>query len=365
MKILLILPGMGPGGAERVAANLANQLVREENYAEIIYFTQDQPFYSLSPRVGLYKADSQLDRRSRFAFYCSMLRNSGRCVKLIRDRIGIVHPGAVISFGVEADILTFLAVGKRRNHLKWISSEITDPNRRNPAVRFFLRHFYPHTDYFICQNQTQYDFFDTVPNRMILPNAVRLTDFPDPVDESAELTVISVGRLVKEKNYALLIRSFAKAAAMCTKPSKLFIYGEGPERSALEDLITKTGNSSIFLPGTDQNIFMRIRDASIFVLSSDFEGYSNALIEAVLLGLPVISTDHRTGDARELFEKGCCLLVKPGDESELTDALVRLMNDDSMRLEMRRHNSTMREDPMFRDTAKQWEEMIKTVISRK
>src|SRR5699024_7366265 len=97
----------------------------------------------------------------------------------------------------------------------------------------------------------------------------------------------------------------------------LIIYGEGNEREELESLIRRLNLiNRVYLPGSTQDVLEKIKDASVFAFSSNFEGMPNALIEAMALGLPVISTDCPSGGPRELINHGVNGLLTPVKDKE-------------------------------------------------
>jgi len=140
--------------------------------------------------------------------------------------------------------------------------------------------------------------------------------------------IVSVGRLNKQKNHAMLVKAFSEVLKEYPDYT-LKIYGDGKERENLERLIAITGLSDkVFLLGTQSDIHKAIVDAAMFVMSSDFEGMPNALMEAMALGLPCISTDCPCGGPAELIKNGKNgLLVPVGDIVALSYAMNRILSD--------------------------------------
>lgn len=135
---------------------------------------------------------------------------------------------------------------------------------------------------------------------------------------------------MKQKNQLLLLKAFKKVASI--RPGyKLTIYGEGPERMMLEKYIQENNMTDIVdLPGSVKNVHDVIADAEIFVMSSNFEGMPNALIEAMCLGLACIST--KVSGATDLIQDGVNGdLVDIGDEEGLAEKIIRLIDDDKRR----------------------------------
>lgn len=169
----------------------------------------------------------------------------------------------------------------------------------------------------------------------IIPNPIMFDSHPHPI-EHREKIIVSVCRLSEEKNLQLLINAFA---AIQHKGYRLLIYGEGPLRNELEDLITKRQlNTTVFLMGHVEPVYKYISNAEIFVMTSNFEGMPNALIEAMSLGLACISTNFPSGGAEELITNNHNgILIPVNDIDKLVQSLDLLISDNSKRLNMMRN----------------------------
>ncbi len=165
-------------------------------------------------------------------------------------------------------------------------------------------------------------------NVYVIPDPLRF-ERPEISDLSSK-RIIAVGRLVPQKNFQSLIRSFAFLVDSFPQWS-LDIFGEGPERPVLQALIDSLGLSGkVTLRGRSSDIQAEMRDSSMLVMSSLYEGFGDVLVEAMSCGLPVVSYDCPCGpkdiitDGREGF------LVPSGDEKTLA-ARIRLLIEDSQR----------------------------------
>ena len=158
---------------------------------------------------------------------------------------------------------------------------------------------------------------------IIIPNPVKV---PVYAEKAKQNRIVSVGRLTEQKNHALLIDSF-KSIAKEFPDTILDIYGEGPKRAELQEKIDNFGLSArIRLRGNILDVHEQIKDAGVFVLPSNYEGTSNALLEAMMMGLPCISTDCAGSD--EVIEnKKSGIIVPVGDQDALTRALRTLLSD--------------------------------------
>ncbi len=138
--------------------------------------------------------------------------------------------------------------------------------------------------------------------------------------------IVAAGRLEQQKNHAMLISAFKKIHD-CYPDYSLYIYGEGRLRGSLIKQIQLLGlEEAVFLPGSVKDIHKKIADAEIFVLSSNYEGLSNALLEAMMMGLPCISTD--CAGSNEIIQNNINgLLIPIGDTDKLAECMKRLIND--------------------------------------
>jgi glycosyltransferase involved in cell wall biosynthesis len=142
-------------------------------------------------------------------------------------------------------------------------------------------------------------------------------------------TIVAVGRLTRQKGFDLLIRAHAQARPRAMH--RLLILGEGEERSKLQALAAELGvGDTVLMPGFDPNPYRAMRSADALCLSSLYEGMPTVLVEALLLGCPVIATDCVAG-VRDVLANGAHgALVPAGDVDALADALVQHLNDPSV-----------------------------------
>ncbi len=142
--------------------------------------------------------------------------------------------------------------------------------------------------------------------------------------------LLAVGRLVAEKDHATLLAAFARVRA--ARPARLLILGEGPLRPALESLAAELGVAAdVALPGFDKNPFRYMARATVFVLSSRFEGLPGALVQAMACGAPAVATDCDSGPSEILRSEDEGLLVPVGDPEALAAAVLRVLGDPALR----------------------------------
>lgn len=168
------------------------------------------------------------------------------------------------------------------------------------------------------------DQFEVIYNPISPPDEIRSTQAVEELWGGASSRIITVGSLKPQKNHALLLRAFARLGL---KDGRLMILGDGPLRGDLEHLVAQLGiGDRVILPGFVLDPWPYYASASQFVLSSDYEGFANVILEALAAGLPVVSTDCPSGPA-EILENGRFgTLVEVGDEAGLADAIKRAID---------------------------------------
>lgn len=168
------------------------------------------------------------------------------------------------------------------------------------------------------------DHIATVPNPVDANRVRALAKRPLPEiwpAPEAGPVIMTAGRLVKQKNHALLVRAFAHVRK--SVPARLVIFGEGDQRAVLEAQIDELGLAdAIQLPGSIDNVYPSMTAAAVFVLSSDWEGFPNVLVEALACGTRIVSTDCPSGPREILRDGDFGTLVERGDDVGLARAIL-------------------------------------------
>lgn len=324
MRCLFVAPGMLFGGAERVMSILANEWGKN-NVETTILVTETEAIskYPLSDKVTIIGCHKEKERARIPQF---------TVIKKVRDVCKEWKPDVVISFYNDLCALTALAITGL--HIPLIYSERNDPNRTNQRqVDLLYRKIVESmADKIVFQTagaQRCYSKRVQEKSKVIL-NPLNTYGFPSHDFSCEKSEIVSVGRLEAQKNQKLLIDAFELIASDFPE-YQLTIYGEGSLRKELEDYIKAKGlQERVSLPGNQANIQKHIKDASLFVLSSDYEGIPNALIEAMAIGLPCVSSDCSPGGARELIEDGVNGLITPcGNAKKLSDAMRMMLSNKS------------------------------------
>lgn len=329
MNIAFVIPGLGPGGAERVATLLCNFWAAEGHTVTLITFEGEEatPFHIPDQAVALRRLAASTGSGS------GRLLNNFNRVSRLRAVLGELRPDVMVAFTTDANVISLLAT--RATDIPVVISERNQPDRPGLAAvhRLARRLTYPFADAVVAQTDTVAAWMQQrfpVPVH-IVPNPVRLSNSKTPRVASDPPVLVAVGRLTAQKGFDILIEAFARVVAK--HPDwRLVIYGEGPDRPQLEtlrDALSLQGKVS--LPGLTRNVEMVFTEASLCALPSRFEGYPNALLEALAAGLPAIATAAPGGASEILGDGKYGMLVAPGDALALASALEKMMSDPALR----------------------------------
>ena len=353
MKIVFLLSSLGSGGAERVVSLLANKMVAQGHQMEIICLKFNDVYYQTDPRVKVTLAMKQTKNRLTEVFW-------------LRKYLKKQNPDVVIPFteGVYCfTILSLLGTG-----IPIIASERLDPAAMSITRKILKRLLLPYADWLVVQTQNIKDYFPEGIQKKtsIIYNPVNDSVFnlPSLQGRAGERLnrIISVGRLYPQKNQEMMIRAFAKVADEFPD-WQLVIYGEGPLRESLELIVESLEmKDRVLLPGRTEHVVEELRKSKIFCMSSDYEGMSNSMIEAICVGLPIVTTD--VSGVKELLDNGKNGVIVPcGDVDELSKTFLELMNNERLMEEYSKKSYSKRELFRIDSIVNQWEQLILQVIS--
>lgn len=319
-EILIVTGSLRRGGAERVISILSNELVKKGWKIHICTMLFSAIGYELNPKIDVI--DLSCENRNQII-------DTPRMIKALRETIMKLEPDAVVSFMLTINIVTWMAT--RGLKVRFIPSERNDPSATG---RGKIKHWLSCKAYassyktvFQTERARKYYSIRIQQNGVIIPNPVKVDQFRD---SNPKHKIVSVGRLEPQKNRRLLIEAFSDVYKKYPEYT-LDIYGEGSQENELKQLILELGlNNSVVLHGNVNDVHRQIADAEMFVLSSDYEGLSNALLEAMMMGLPCITTD--CAGAAEAVENGVDGIIIPiRDRNKMTEAMEKLISDASLR----------------------------------
>lgn len=334
-RLTLVVPSLAFGGAEHVVAKMAGYWAARGDAVTVITLAGSSgDTYSLDPAVTRVALD--LVRESRGPIR-AIANNMGR-VRKLRGAIACSSPDAVISFTDRMNVLTLLACQPLK--VGTVVSERIDPARQEigRAWSWLRRRTYPNARALVVQTErVRRQMSDVMRGGRIyvIPNYVeappRLNRSEPTGDPSAVRWIVAMGRLAPQKGFDLLIEAFSRIAVRRPQWS-LRIMGEGPARHDLERQVTANGLSNrIVLSGWEREPATVLQQCDLFVLSSRFEGFPNALLEAMACGLASVSFDCDSGPAEIVRNEIDGILVPAENIASLASALERLIVDESLR----------------------------------
>jgi glycosyltransferase involved in cell wall biosynthesis len=325
------------GGAERVFYSLANHWA--ETGREVTVITLDAAetdvlrLDSRIRRVGL-----GLMRPSRGAW--QQVSNTLKRVQGLRRAIREAGASRVVSFTDKMNVLTLLASWGAPWQV--VIAERSDPRRQSlgPVWEWLRRRTYPRCQTWVVQTEAVARFARALAGQrpvVVIPNAVAPPIAAIPPPEQRLTRIVGVGRLSPEKGFDVLVRAFARIAPWFPDWT-LQILGTGPQRGQLEDLADSLGvRDNVRWAGWVEEPESALLESGVFVLPSRYEGFPNALLEAMACGLPCIASACDSGPAEIIRDGVDGLLVPPENVDALADALRQLVSDEDKRARLGRH----------------------------
>ncbi len=337
MKILLVINSLGGGGAERVVQTLSSHFAQRGFEVHVVTLERGEDTYPLHPEVR------RVTLRS-----APLARGPGRVAALPLQALELarvirrVRPDAALSFLVRAN-LAHASTRAFGNRLPRLLSERNVTDHRYPgdgpgdrAMRLLVAAAYRRSDGVAAISG---GVADALARLGVPPERVRVIHNPQDLglirrnavcEPELRLPpgplVASVGRLVEQKGYPMLLEAFSRLRAR--REARLVVLGEGPLEAELERTARRLSIAEdVVFAGQVENPFALMARCDLFALSSRWEGFGNVVVEAMACGLPVVSSDC-PGGPREILEDGKCgVLVPPGDAGRMADEIDRLLGD--------------------------------------
>ena len=317
---MVVLSSLYLGGLQKVACILANFL-SERHEVTIVYCLDTERRHMINEKCRICKLPE-------YAADAGWLTRAGCIIKQVKELRELkrrLHIDVAVSLGNIANCINALSKGKERI----ICCERSNPKHSWKNRLFLNRLFYHRSDHVVFQSEKIRSIFGRRirSKSSILKNPVII---PAPANDAGAKKIVALGRLVPQKNHALLVRSFARFRKQFPE-YKLYIFGEGRLETQIKQLIADLGQTDhVYLEREVLDVHAKIRDAEMFVLSSDFEGLSNALLECMSMGIACISTKcEGSVDVIRHGENG--LLADIGDEKALADAMCTLAGNPDLR----------------------------------
>jgi glycosyltransferase involved in cell wall biosynthesis len=332
MRISLLVSSLRCGGAERIAAMLANSWAERGDAVQVLSLDppDETPFYSLSPKVSYRALALRADSRNFLEGAYQLARRSF----VIRKALRAWKPQIVIT--LMENVYAVLAT--RGLGIPVIISERGLPDRRvrdDFVWNHLVPRLYPKAEALVIPSQGMSEWYRTNlgVSATVIPNPVLAAPRVKDLSQFGK-RVIAAGRLSPEKGYELLLEAFAEVLRDHPDAS-LTIYGEGSERSSLEAHRARLGlGERVSLPGLVDDLPSRFADYDLFICSSHHESFGNVLCEAMSAGVPVVSFNCPWGPAEIVRDGIDGILVPPGDTAALAETISRVLANAALRKQL-------------------------------
>lgn len=357
-KVFLVISSLSSGGAERVMAQMASYWAAAGWEVTLATLAPREDFYALHARVKRVRLSVSPTVPGRWRTLVGVV--SGIC--RLRRAIRQARPDAVLSFMDTANVLTLVAscgLGVRT-----VVAERTDPGENHRLGKFWKVTrllMYRFADLVVTQTARAEAWVrgNCHAKTVVIPNPLRSLSDLHVVRESL---VVSLGRLVPEKGFEVLVRAFARVAPRFPE-WRLAILGDGPEEPTLRALVDTLGLArQVVLAGRVRDVEPWLARAGLVVQASRFEGFPNALLEAMGMGAAVVSTDCRSGP-REIITDGVDGRLVPVEDVEaMAEVMAELMDDAALRARLGAAAMRVRETYAESRIMGQWEAALKGAI---
>lgn len=335
-KLAIFMPSLRGGGAERVVVNLISEMINYCEDIDLVLVRAEGPYLHQVPEsVRIVNLGSSSVFLSLPKLVCYLRRERPKFLLSIMDHCNIVALVARLLSCVPVKVLISI-------HNTLSRATLYEKNVRGKLIPVLARVLYRYADKIIAVSQgvaddlrrvfkTELTNLTVIYNPVIMPELFKMavsSEGNQHIISSNDKIVLGVGRLSHAKDFKTLIRAFHVVSHHAD--AKLIILGEGEERPFLEDLIRELRLADkVFLAGFTKNPYSIMKAASVFVLSSIYEGLPTVLIEALALELPVVSTDCESGPKEILESAGVGVLVKIGDIKGMADAILASLNGEN------------------------------------
>ena len=355
MRSLVLTDHFKCGGAERVASLLINGLSTDEDNEVHVCVFEDTNRYGVDKGRVFYHL---LVKKNRIGIIDN-LSKIWNLTKVMRK----VNPEIIYSFGpIMASYVIIAAwLSGIRRRVRIVSSERNDP-RREPVSdwkKIARDKAYNASDVVVCQTPMALELLKKrgIKSKfVIIPNPIS-PNLPKWHGEESK-DIITAARLTEQKNLPLLISAFGRVYKEYPD-YRLIIYGEGELMGELHNLIdSRNLNDVVLMPGFANNISEIMAGAYMYVSSSDYEGISNSMLEALAIGLPCVCTDCPVGGAAMYIKNNVSgLLTRVMDEEGLYSAMKRLIIDKDLAISISKESRKALKDLTVDNITKRWVEL--------
>lgn len=351
-NIVFVVGVLSNGGAERVISLLSNEMT-EKNYSiTIITLYEEKNDYIENPEIKIINLNAnKINSKIRKIYYI---------ISRLMNHIKNIKPNILISFVTEINMYSLIAA--KLSNQKIIISERNDPNQ-NPSNKYIKKirnYLYTFSDGVVFQTKGAKNYYnEKIRKKSVVISNPLSSDLPTWRFEETNKTIITASRLVEQKNLKMLIDAF-HIFSLKFPDYNLKIFGVGHLEKDLKEYVQRIGISkSVVFGGFTKNIHSEYLKSRLFVMSSNYEGVSNAVLESLAIGLPVISTDSPPGGAREyIINDNNGYLIEVNDTKKLTELLIENVEKSENLIRISNNSRKIKKELSVEKVVKNWIEFI-------
>lgn len=361
-KILFVIPDMQQGGAERVVSVMANYWVERGHAVGIMSFDNGESYYKLNEKITVHPLHSAKKIILGGGFIVNNISRFFNYIKQVKK----IKPDIIISFTDNANVYCLL-------YNRFLRKPLIITQRTNPhfsmlpgSIKNLPGRIYKKAAAMVVQTAETLKIYKSLnielPKKTaIIYNPLSPSSYADAGVAGREKIILAVGRLNNShKHFDKLTDIFS---SINNEGWQLQIAGDGEDRQMLETKIRQLNlEDKIILLGGVKDLTPLYQSAKIFVLTSQFEGFPNALCEAMANGCACISYDCATGPAEIITPEENGILIELGNEKAFAQALYSLMTDEAKMQSLSYNALKIRERLDENKIMKEWESLIDEVL---
>ncbi|MBE7011638.1 MAG: glycosyltransferase family 4 protein [Ruminococcaceae bacterium] len=367
MKILFFITNISYGGAEKMMTAVANKMA-EEHDITFLAFKGNDIMQPLSDKIK-YIYDPLSNKKNKLISIPLRILSLRKYIKQEKFDLAVafLHPTHYM-----------LTIAAKGTDTKVLLSERGDPSKKkikyhsNPVMNFFMKValrgiflILQTADGYVFQTTQARDCYSKRSQKKscVIPNPIPDKNIPDRYEGERKKTIVNVARMeLVQKRQDVLIKVFELLDEKYDE-YELLLYGGGPDEEKIREIAEKSPKKDkIRFMGVSKTVLEDIRDDGVFVLSSDYEGIPNALLEAMAVGLPCVSTDCSPGGARLLINDGeNGLIVKRGDSESLAAAIEKLIEDKNFADRLGKNATEVQETYKKEKILNMWKEFMEQI----
>ncbi len=369
MKICFLIYDLGSGGAERTVAYLSNYAVKNNREVDIVIYGDTKTIYNIDEKVNIVKLDVAYAKQtnSKIKKVFNAFNNLKNISVAFKNYVKTNKPDVI--FCMLSDSILYAL--KSKKYAPVIGSERSNPYWTTSFIQKAKRKYlFNKLDGIVFQTKRAQDFYvKTVkkPTKVVIPNAVG-NDLVYSIDynsENFQHKIGAVGSLRAQKDYPTMIKAF-EIFHRTHNDYVLEIFGDGKDKDKLKSLTKELGlENSVVFKGIHHDALKQISNHAFYVMSSISEGMPNALMEAMAIGMPCISTDCNNGPAELIKNNENGVLVPIQDVEALAEAMNKMADDREFALKCGNNAKKLKETNSIDEISKRYFEFVDEIIKKR